>query len=356
MLISDCEVVCNRETSIGRIFIALIFLFLGHYDDKNFMVPFIDHLINDYLINSDDKNLEQFPYLLFNSKLQEFICDHQAVIIPLMLWHCDLSKNGEIFDKLCETVGKNRTHLIKDNFVTLASIYISSIINSNDENNSKEKKLEKIVEKHLSQETISEMLNDNFGQVVGYLLRRLADPEHFQITFGFEMEDEPHIIYPGLSVRKFQSVVKYFHQKHVESGSSLFNNLLSIHPDTLQNLFSVLVEPLKAKEIYLGDCLVACQSLFVILETIDSEIQDSRASSLRSSFSCVTWFVISCLIRLKDTQLRMTSMRIIMKLLEIHSKIDENWCGNDKVQSVLKARKKVQKIREMKSLLTKKKI
>ena len=295
------------------------------------MVPFIDHLINDYLINSDDNYcLKNFPYVLFNQTLQEFICDHQRVIVPLMLWHCDLIKNGDIFDRLCQTVGKSRTHLIKNNFVTLASIYISSVINSNDEN-SKEKKLEKIVEKHLSQAIISEMLNDNFGQIVGYLLRRLADAEHFQITFGFEMADEPHIIYPGISVRKFKSIVAYFHQNFGGENGCLFNNLLSIHPDTLQNLFSVLIEPLKAKEIYLGDCLVACQSLFVILETIASEIQDSRASSLRSSFSCVTWFVVSCLIRLKDPQLKLSSMSIIMKLLEIHSKIDENWCGNDKV-------------------------
>ena len=308
------------------------------------MVPFIDHLINDYLINSDDKNLEQFPYVLFNPKLQEFICDHQAVIVPLMLWHCDFTKNGEIFDRLCQTVGKNRTYLIKDNFVTLASIYISSItIDSIDakllNENSKEKKLEKIVEKYLSHETISEMLNDNFGQVIGYLLRRLADPEHFQITFGFEMEDEPHLIYPGISVRKFREIVKYFHQKQDprESGC-LFNNLLSSHPDTLQNIFSVLVQPLKANEIYLGDCLVACQSLFVILETIDSEIEDSRASHLRSTFPYVTWFVIPCLISLKDKQLKMASMRIIMKLLEIHSKIDDYWCGNNKVRIINKSK------------------
>ena len=115
----------------------------------------------------------------------------------------------------------------------------------------------------------------------------------------------------------------------------MWNCLLDIHTDGLQNLCSILCQPLKSKVLDYSSCFVACQSLYVILDLLKPELENSKCEKLRSQFSYFSWFVFHCLMKIQDYQLRVLSMKIFMKLLNIHSKLNRDWHSEVQVMSKL---------------------
>ena len=151
-------------------------------------------------------SLEEFPYDLFNSNLDEFIHNNESVVVPLLLWHCPKT---EVMSKLAKILHKKEKHLILDNFVSLAAICLPYLAEA--QKSKMAEKLYEFIKTIIQDNRFNENLcNVHLFEVIAHVLQRLDDPEHFQMTFGITMETKDHYIYPGLSVQIFQRIIKFF--------------------------------------------------------------------------------------------------------------------------------------------------
>ena len=306
---------------------------LLHKDPKETLSPIIDHLVHDYLLQRDDLKLDAFPYDLMSSSVEIFVKDHEASVVPLLLW---CGKPKDMIKYVANLLKKKESQIIVNNFVSLASIYVPQIYN-NDARNSKAKDLSENVIAILGEEKQLELLNEHFSSIIAFILLRINDPKHFQETFEKEMTEKPELIYPGTSVKKFHNMLTFFKNiQESEAENGLFSKILSCHADGLQNIFTVLCKPLKSISSSPLSKSLACHSIIIMLDILESELEDTNSPLLKKHLPYVTWYIVQCCLKIgKNKDLQEMLMKVVMKLLKMHSILDDNWESDDKTMSKL---------------------
>lgn len=300
-------------------------------EPTEFLTPLLEHLMLDCLKIS---KLESFPFGLYQNTFASFIKTYEKVIAPLLIWHhqCD----SLVISKLVKATNKKEKQLFTDNFVALASIYLPDLTNP------KCDQLYKAMTQILGEEKHNELLNTSFPEIFGRVLKRIEDPRHLHQVFGIQQTGSLDLVYPGLTLSKFQKFANEMHSHMEDSDQGFWTTLSEMNPDTLQKLMSEVCRPLKSSSVLDQDeaVLSSLHGLFIVIEMIRNEF-DRKPQGLAKKVPYVTWYVISTLTSLlKETSenqrnIVLVTLAILPKLVQFHAVLDKDWTAQECVMSRL---------------------
>ena len=118
------------------------------------------------------------------------------------------------------------------------------------------------------------IFSDAFPEIFGRVLQRLEDPANIQETFGIECKNSVNLVYPGLSLRKFENFAMGM-AKYVDSSDNrgFWTTLSDLNSDTFQKLLSELCRPLlkSGHELDPESVIVSLHGIYVITEMLYRE-------------------------------------------------------------------------------------
>ena len=298
----------------------------------SFLKPFLDHLMLDCILISDYK---QFPFPLFADSWPDFLRENEEVLVPLLIWCYDCDEN--VIKELCEALKKKERDLFRDNFVSLAPLYIPFY-----KTDKKADILDKKTLKVLEVERLNKLVNDHFPEIFGRVLKQIEDNKHLKEIFGLEYDHgKVNMVYPTLNYKRFGEFMKEMYKLVDENQSKCFwTTLSSLNPDTLQRLYSEVCRPLLRPKLELESGMISLHGVFILLNMLIKELQEN-SRKLSEKLPYISWFVINALIHVLNTstkaqeKLAKMALRILPQVIEIQASIDNDWTREENIMCKL---------------------
>ena len=145
--------------------IGILTLHGFHCEPEEFLTPILENLVFDCL---QENEIEAFPSCLYANSYEAFVQENELVLVPILIWHHD--SNPFIIESLTRLLKKSEKSLMEDNYVSLASIFLSDL------ETAKAQKLFETVRNILGEEKHNKLLNRMFPQVFGH--GKIGDCNH----------------------------------------------------------------------------------------------------------------------------------------------------------------------------------